>query len=160
MKLTPPCYVRVVRVLVEIRDGIRDLAGSREANAINEVIDIEFIETRANLGAFEWRDCQNLIRAAAGIIRRIQSPARDPDFKEKFALVEADLVGAESTGADFIATRPSIFCKSLEFLLGRVNLLRIDAANARCVSPLHLFACNASPSLMNSNPHLGNLNQG
>jgi hypothetical protein len=30
-----------------------------------------------------------------------------------------------------IADQPRVLCKALEFLLDRINILRIDAANAR-----------------------------
>ncbi len=127
LELPQPCYVRVIRVLREIRDGISEVGGASESAAIKEEIDIDFIEKKANADVFEWKDCQSLIRRIVDIIRRLQSPRRDADLTEKFNQTKADLVSADSD----ISARPRIFCKALEFLLDRVNLIRIDNANAR-----------------------------
>ncbi len=127
LQLARPCYARVIRVLVEIRNGISEVGGAIESAAIKEIIDVEFIEGKANAGAFEWRDCQNLVRMIVDVIRRVQSPRRDADLTEKFNQTKADLVSADSD----VLVRPQMFCKALEFALDRVNLIRIDSANAR-----------------------------
>jgi hypothetical protein len=52
LELASPCYVRVLRVLREIRDGISDLAGRREVTAIHGVIDLELIKQQADNGNY------------------------------------------------------------------------------------------------------------
>jgi hypothetical protein len=116
--------VRVIRVLVELRDGISDIAGSRESDAVREAIDIEFIQSQVDSGVYEWEDCKRLIGAVVSIIRRVQAPKRDKETQDRWEVVRSNMLDPD-------ADRPRELCKSLEFLLDRVNMLRIDAANAR-----------------------------
>ena len=47
LRLATPCYVRVLRALAEIRDGIVDLTGNREMQALGEAVDLDFIKQQA-----------------------------------------------------------------------------------------------------------------
>ena len=124
LKLTTPCYVRVLRVLSEIRDAIVDIAGSRESDAIKEIIDIGFIKTQAEQGAFGWDSCKHLVGGVVSVIQRVQAPHRDTETREKWMVVGSSMLNPDISQAE-------VFCKALEFLLDRVNALRIDAANTR-----------------------------
>jgi hypothetical protein len=125
MKLPTPCFVRVLRVLTEIRDGIAELAGYRQSQAIHEVIDIDFIKRQTEQGAYEWISCQRLIGAVVNIIQQVQSPGRDASTLERWNIVRSSMMGPDIEW-------PTVLCNAFEFLLDRVNVLRIDAANARC----------------------------
>ncbi len=117
--------MRVLRVLSEVRDGISDLAGTRESTAVREVIDVDFIKDQVELGAYDWGACKRLVGGVVTIIRRVQSPMRDGETQQKWLQVGASMLAAESID------RPRVMCKALEFLLDRVNAMRVDAANAR-----------------------------
>jgi hypothetical protein len=117
--------VRVLRVLAEIRDGIKDLAGSREAGAVDEAVDLDFIKQQAEAGLYDWTSCTKLVSSIVEIIQRIQAPKRDDETKAKWTEVSAAMQAAT------MEEHPRAFCKALEFLLDRVNAMRIDAANAR-----------------------------
>lgn len=123
LKLAVPCYVRVLRVLKEIHDGIVDLAGNRELGSIGEVIDVDYIKDRAEKGAYSFEDAKTLFHGAYAIILRVQAPKRDAETKEKWGVVKSDLERGECWAA--------ALCKGLEFMLDRVNAMRIDAANTR-----------------------------
>ena len=110
-------------MLGEIKEGVVDLAGSREGHSINEVVDIDFIKERVENDAFDWECCKALVGGTVDIIRRVQAPRRDAETNERWAGVQA----AMATCAD----APKAFCDALEFLLDRVNVMRIDAANLR-----------------------------
>jgi len=125
LKLASPCYVRVLRVLAEIRDGINDLAGSKESGSISEAVDLEFIKQQAELGLYGWDNCMRLIGSIVAVIQRVQAPKRDDETRARWKQVGQAM--QEATGED----QPRAFCKALEFLLDRVNAMRIDAANAR-----------------------------
>ena len=125
LKLASPCYVRVLRVLAEIRDGIVDLAGSREATAIRGVIDIELIKQQTDSGAFNWDTCKQLVGSVVTVIKRIQAPSRDSATLERWR--EVGLAMQKSEKGEYAR----VFCRALEFLLDLVNILRVDAANAR-----------------------------
>jgi hypothetical protein len=64
---------------------------------------------------------------------------RDDETKERFKVVEGLLEAAGApqpahaleSAPESRAKKPRAFCKGLEFLLDRVNAMRIDAANAR-----------------------------
>ena len=125
LKLATPCYVRVMRVLGEVRDGVVDLSGDRERGNITEIIDTDFIKARAESGNYEFCDVAALITSVVGVIQRIQAPMRDGETKEKWAALQDKIYSAT------IDTGARVTCECLEFLLDRVNIMRIDAANAR-----------------------------
>ena len=58
LKLEYPCYVRVIRVLGQICDGIHDLC---ESSGIREVVDLEFVSQQAQAGLYTWQSTQKLI---------------------------------------------------------------------------------------------------
>ncbi len=118
--------MRVIRVLAEIRDGINDIAGSQEKSAINEVIDIGFIETQTEKALYDWDSCKRLVGQVLAIIQRIQSPKRDAETMERWKIV-----AIEMQNSDHGEKKPEAFCQALEFLLDRLSILRIDAANTR-----------------------------
>jgi hypothetical protein len=51
---------------------------------------------------------------------------RDEETIKGWNLIKVDLDAATT-----VENVPHVFCRSLEFLLERVNIMRIDAANAR-----------------------------
>ena len=64
-------------------------------------------------------------------IQRTQAPKRDGETRAMWAVVEADFASAADASAEDTDAKPRAICKALEFLLGRVNAMRIDAANTR-----------------------------
>ena len=125
LRLATPCYARVLRVLAEIRDGIRELAGSREAGGVGEAVDLDFIRQQAEAGLYTWDSCRRLVAAVVGVIERVQAARRDEETRARWKQVEQGMHDASAEG------RPRALCGALEFLLERVNAMRIDAANAR-----------------------------
>ena len=69
--LDMPCYTRVLRVLAEIRDGIHDLAGTRDSCNIMEVIDLDYIHQQAERGLYGWPECTRLISGIFGVIQQV-----------------------------------------------------------------------------------------
>ena len=123
LRMSPPCYVRVLRVLTEVRDGIIEVAPAREAARASEVLDMELIKQQADAGLWTWASCHALVESVVALLKRAQSPTRDVETASKWAELQA--------GMEVAADKPAALCRDLEFLLNRVNALRIDAANAR-----------------------------
>lgn len=145
LRLTPPCYVRVIRVLSEIRDGIADLGSGNEAVSINQVVDVEAIREQVEGGKLEWAACEQLVGGIVGVLQRMQAPKRDVETRTRWGEMQELLERAAETEAE----RPAAFCKALEFVLDRVNTIRIDAANAR----LRMIApVSSSPRPCSSHP--------
>lgn len=126
LRVAVPCFVRVARVLTEVRDGIAELAGQREADAIREIVDSDFIQDQAARGLYDWATAVRLLESIVGVIRRVQAPCRDADTSAKWDAIRASLDPLLPQ-----TEQPGAFCRGLEFLLKRVNVLRLDAANAR-----------------------------
>ena len=126
LELSPPCYVRLLRVLIEVRDGLIEVAPPSEAARAAELLDMQIIKQQADAGVYDWAGCNALVASVAVVIRRAQSPRRDVEAAEKWTVVVQAGEG------------PKAVCLGLEFLLDRVNTLRIDAANTRLrlVSPV------------------------
>jgi hypothetical protein len=86
IRLRPtPLYTRVMRVLGEIHDGVKDLASGggawKGAGAISSVIDIDHLHTQLKNGVFEWASCVRLINDVANILNSfpkepVASPSR------------------------------------------------------------------------------------
>jgi hypothetical protein len=128
LRLAQPCYTRVLRILRELRDGVSELEGGGadpHGTAIATVIDIDFITARVELGAMPWVDAKHLVGGIVTVMRRIQSPLHDFAMLEKWREVDIRMIAA---GADDYA---HVLCGALEFLVDRLNAMRIDAANAR-----------------------------
>lgn len=130
LRLATPCYARVLRVLKEIYDGINDLVGTREQ--INEIIDIDYIKQQVESNLYTWDNCKNLISSIVGVIQRTQAPKRNNETKTIWKEINTEMQEALDVN------QPKVFCKALEFLLNRVNAMRVDAANTRLrlISPV------------------------
>ena len=136
LRLVEPCFVRVLRVLREVRDGITEVGNGAAAVArISEIIDIDFISRQAEAGAYDWDSCRNLVAGIVQVLQWVQAPARDADTRARWANVDAVMRQAEDNHAE----QPGALCQALSFLVQRVSLLRIDAANARCGGVLLLL---------------------
>jgi hypothetical protein len=127
LRLAQPTYKRVLRILHEVRDGVAELAGGVHAVQIRELVDSELLVQKIQEKALDWTDVRQLLTGIFEIIKKVQCSRRDIEtltmwMEKKEALDTASIE---------IETQPTAFCKTLEFLLGRVNAMRLDAANAR-----------------------------
>jgi hypothetical protein len=129
LRASPPIYSRVARVLGEVRDGLADLVCA--SYRIHEVVDVERITAAARAPGFAWAEqwggCRALVDEIVFVIRKSQAPKRDAELDAAFVPVRAGMAAA----AEGAMEHPVALCKALEFLLARVNLMRIDAANMR-----------------------------
>jgi hypothetical protein len=116
LNLEPPFYARVLKVVGEIREGLKVLTGEDEAG-MSEIIDIDFIKGRIDTGSFSLDDAVSMFMRILNIIKRIQAPKRKDETNAKWAEI--------STGGS------AMICKCLQFFLGRINVMRTDVSNAR-----------------------------
>ena len=123
--MSPPCYVRGVLVLVEVRDGLVEVASPQEAMRAAELLDLDLIKQQLDAGTWSWGSWRELMGSVMGLIQRVQSPARDDETRTRWAALQ---VSMDDAPAD---ERSAVVVGGLEFMLNRVNALRIDAANAR-----------------------------
>ena len=136
LKLAIPCYVRVIRVISEIRDGLNELIGTRDNNTfgVNEIIDISLIQQQVSENAIAWPDCKTLIGNIVGIVQKTQAPKRDAETLQQWRDTARLMLAADERLED----QPHAMCSALKFLLDRINAMRIDAANSRLrlISPV------------------------
>ena len=118
------CFVRVLRVFVEVRNGMIEAAPPHVAMQAAELLDMDFIKQQVDAGLCTWDSCQALVENVVVLIKRAQTPHRDAETTSKWAELQAAMAAATDD-------KPDVFCREMEFLLDRVNALRIDAANAR-----------------------------
>ncbi len=126
MTILPPSFVRVLRVLAEIRDGMVALAGTTEAVHIQEHMDMELIQQQVDQGVWTWASWVPFVTGVVSLIRRVQVPFRDISLEQGWAPIDNEMQANPSPAAQV-----TLVCKGLRFCLDRVNLSRIDAANAR-----------------------------
>ncbi len=126
--ITPPTFVRCIRVIIEIRDGLIECAIEARANItpqhINEVFDIALINQMVLQRIFDWDYFQKLISSAVGVVRRIQVPAHEADLTSEWNALRTSMEQPD-------ANRNLLISKALEFMLNRVSIIRIDLANSR-----------------------------
>ena len=117
LSMLTPCYVRLLRVLTEIKDGIVALSST---SGIEEVIDEDMIRERVAVGAYSYQDAMNLVMVTSGILLGMQTKqTRKAQTREMLAVVQAE--AADKKGV----------VKGLAFLMDRVNVMRVDEANVR-----------------------------
>ena len=64
LRLSPPCYERVVRVIYEIKDSIANVVNRpKEATNINDVVHVDTISKEVKVGKVECSECVRLMRA-------------------------------------------------------------------------------------------------
>ena len=118
LSMSEPCYVRVLRILIEFRDSFIMSAPPHEAAQVAEVLDLDLIKQQIDAGVWTWASCSELIASLVELIKRVQSPKRKAETLEKWEALDKE-------------EGPVAVCLGLEFLLKRVNELRIDTANAQ-----------------------------
>jgi hypothetical protein len=95
------------------------------ANNVLMMVDIDFIKQQAEAGVYDWMNCTNLVKSFVSAIQSVQARKRDEETKAKWKEIETRMNVAVKED------QPMAFCKAIEFLIERVNIMRIDAANAR-----------------------------
>ena len=110
-------FTQALRVLAEIRDGIVEATG---CTVIPGIVDVPLITKLLEHSSYSWEDLRYCVGLVFDVIKAHQAPARASETCAKWG----ELMSR-------IGDWTLIMCDGLEFLLGRVNVMRIDAANAR-----------------------------
>lgn len=114
MQLTPePCYTRANKVMKEISDGLVVFSSGENVQDL-----LDDLQVPTSIDA-----CMILTNRVLDVIRTIQSNNRREETEFKWIESRAEMRSA--------ATVPRAVCVALEFLLDRVNALKIDAVNLR-----------------------------
>ena len=127
--MVPPCYVRVIGLLDEIRKGIVEIAAKSQllppvVDEIDAIIDIPLIKQQLEFGAFEWDSFTRLVFSIVSVIRRLQiAAASKAETDSMHGALDLE------NGSDCESVRPQLLCNALEFLHGRLNVLRVESAN-------------------------------
>ncbi|KAJ1468901.1 T-complex protein 11-domain-containing protein [Baffinella frigidus] len=146
LRLDPPCYARVVRVLQEISDGISELwrggKAFKGAMKIKDVLDMELIQQQVDKGCFSWTSCVKLMHDVMVVLAQFQhgsfKPETDISPDEPKETTWEDVQEVLESAALDVVKQPTAFCQSLEFLLDRTKAVRIEAANhyLNIISPM------------------------
>ena len=120
LRLTPPCNVRIIRVLHDIKKSLEDVGCDRVR--IQTVIDLPLIQAGVDAGALHWGDVTTLVSGVFGEIKTVQSPAR---------VANTDTVWQEIRQLRGDGASPTVLCKALQSIVKILGGLRMDAANAR-----------------------------
>ena len=120
-------------MLSEIRSGICESCNRASVHdAAAAAIDIDFIQTQIDAGAYGWDNCKRLVVAVVGIVEQIQSPTRVSRTRTQWTVLQKSMQRVEEDETTTTASDKSVvLCEALEFLLGLISALRIDSANSR-----------------------------
>ena len=127
LKLETPSYVRILKVLQEIRDGLNIMHGCSRIEHMLHVVNIDYIRQKLEANTYTWNNCNDLILSIVNVIQHTESPQRKQNTTEKWTLIKQELTDAYEN----ISNQPVIFCKTLKFLFDSVNNIRFDVANYR-----------------------------
>lgn len=125
MKCSPPCYSRVLRVLNEIGGGMIGLSTPNITAMVIDIIDIDHIKAQLQSNVYDWASCTATITGIFRAAKHIQAPRRDVQFNTLQEEVAAKMASAT------VDLQPTAFCFGLSKCLDIVNIMRVDAANAR-----------------------------
>ncbi len=121
-----PCWSRVLRLLVEIRDDFCGLVDGPNALAMKELVDTELIRQQMQVrGCFGQDDWYSLVRQMRDLIHSAQkTPQRAAELQAKW--------GSRSSLQD---SQPAgrLLCEALKLLLDDVRILMVDVVNERFV---------------------------
>ena len=120
-----PSYTRVVNVLKEISDAIRDCRTEIECRRLSEVLNLDEITAMIGDGPLSWDFIVSMVRGLQAFIVSVTAPLRVKETETLFEEFEPSL------SAETEACRIKAFTTALRYFLGRVNAMRIDNANAR-----------------------------
>ena len=132
LNMSPPCYVRVLRVLEEIRKGLLDVAPAREAAFAAEILDMDLIKQQADGGFWTWVDCRMLLEGVVSLIKGSQSTERAEETRTKWVQLQISMDDAVAE------EKSAVLVEGIRFLLNRISVMRMDAANKqlRVLSPV------------------------
>jgi hypothetical protein len=125
LKKPEPSYDAVFRVLEDIRYGISDVAGDAHALSLESqtIIDINHIKTSRQLEV--WSSCINLFTNIFYLVLRVQMQKREDEAKAKWDCLQKAMQEAQQED------QPQIMCDTIRFFSNYIDLVRIDASNAR-----------------------------
>lgn len=126
LQIEVPCYVKPLRVLAEIRDGIVETSGQAQETAIKNIIDVDHIKARIDVNAFNWTDVITLGTEVVRIIKRVQAPSRDIQFRDMWSAVLVTLGDAYTVPQQAVAS-----ANMLRVISEMIGYMRIDASNTR-----------------------------
>lgn len=127
LQLLRPCYARILRILLELRDGIAEIAGGEQCLKVKQLVDIDFIRDQFQKKIFDWVKVTEVLTRMIEIIKKVQSTSRDTETSNLWEERRVEMVNALHEPD----CRPTAFCKALSFLYGRLNAIRVDFTNAR-----------------------------
>ena len=135
LRLSPPSYVRVVRVLGEIRDKIGELC----VPTIPDTVDVDLLLARMKARPVPWGDRVSLLEGVAAIVSALPGyQTHDADVADADADADAvemltwarvkELTTAATSDSE---AQPYAFVAALQYLSEQVEVVRVFGANAR-----------------------------
>ena len=132
LRLSPPCYTRVIRVLGEVRDAMIDLKPSLRAQ-LREMIDTTYFMQLAETGSIDWPSCIDILDGVISAVIGMQEPQGMQETESKWEEMKRRMQSCTTE------QQPEAFCESLEYALARVNAARVEGANQRLRSIAHVI---------------------
>ena len=120
-----------MRVLTEVRDGLRDayISAKLPTDGVDEAIDTDFIQDRIRANAFDLTSVNLLVGSVCGVVTRISIPSRKSNLLDERVKVALELIQADE-GED-ITRRSKAIVRALRFMLDNTSVVRIDMSNIR-----------------------------
>ena len=130
IRLQPPCFLKVLNTLTEIKEGINDVIHKHKCDKtqLEEVIDLQFIKRRIDQNAFSNIDFIHMFSGIMNIIHEIQSKFQYPPLN---TAAYNELLTEMRQHAGNNERWPNIVSSTMRFLIDNVNRIRMETTNKR-----------------------------
>ena len=127
LRLEPPCYGRVLRMLAHLRNSMMAVAGAEDSALLAELVDEDLLQQRVDAGLNGWEESAAVLGSVAAAIRRMraQQPSGAAASEREWAGLHIAMNAADG------ASRPGLLCRMLEFLFRQAGAVRAEVANAK-----------------------------
>jgi len=122
-----PDFTSVFQVMDEIRAKLEVLVPPAEAQTVATILDVRSVKAKVAGGCFSWGEGREMVTSVMRMITRTQIVTRDDETRSLWAGVQETLNDTTPGGG------AKAFCHALEFLLNRVDMIRLDKTNARFI---------------------------
>ncbi|EKX31669.1 hypothetical protein GUITHDRAFT_122130 [Guillardia theta CCMP2712] len=123
MRLQPPVYCRVIKVLGDILNGYTEIVPSERA-LMMDIVNLQLIQERVASDSLGWADTVALIRLLAGKVHDLDGfKEREVEHMKRWGEIDASMDTAPAV------QHPGIIGGSLCLILDGLNLARVHSAN-------------------------------
>lgn len=138
MEEDEPNYDRLVDLIMEVRDGLCEMAPQSWKQEICEAIDLDILSQVLKSATLDMGYLGNILEFALATLRKLSAPAKDDELKETHQKLLEELAEIHQARDDSNHSVVITLMKGLRFVLEQIEELKreISKARIRMIEPL------------------------